>query len=100
MSNLFYKLGIYDEVYSYCLNNGECKELEQFIATSAKYSFRYAKRVIMDRFEYGEESIATKAWYAYFYAKGVIGGRFEFAEGVIASNKEINLMYQNFLESL
>lgn len=61
-------------------------EIEALIATSAQYSYYYAKDVIKGRWEPGEAAIATSAQYSYCYAEYVIKGRFELGEAAIATS--------------
>ena len=84
--------------YEYCVVHGECMELEPVIATSARYSYLYAKNVIGGRFEKGEDAIATDAYYSYLYALHIIDGRFEKGEKAIASVKLYKGLYTELLK--
>lgn len=53
--SIFVELDIYREVYYYCLNNGESKELEYIVATHARWSYNHALDVIEGRFKLAED---------------------------------------------
>ena len=65
------------------LSKGKRKKLEQIIAKSAEYSFKYARDIIRDRFELGEDVVSNDGEWGYFYAKQIIEGRWEEAEPAI-----------------
>ena len=67
-------------------------EVEDMIATSSEYSFRYAK-TLARRFELGEEVIATDANFSFKYARYVIEGRFEKGEAVISQSANYSFKY-------
>lgn len=67
MKGLFKELRIYLEVNNYCELQGECKELEQLIATNCAYSYNYAQYIINKRFKLGEELIMSYELYKIMY---------------------------------
>ncbi|NIO44988.1 MAG: hypothetical protein GTN36_05555, partial [Candidatus Aenigmarchaeota archaeon] len=63
------------------------------------YSYNYAKDVIKDRFEKGEEAISKNAQYSYYYAEDVIKDRWEKGEEAILKSIWKN-DYKEFLKGL
>jgi hypothetical protein len=74
---------------------------EDAIATSAKYSYKYAFDVLKNRFPKGEDAIATDAEYSYDYARRVLKPLgikgFPKGEGAIATDAGHSYWYAEFV---
>lgn len=62
-------------------------EAEDIIATSAEFSYSYAKFVLSGRFEKGEKAISENVDYSMLYSKFVLDERFPMAEKLILKSK-------------
>ena len=68
--------------------------LERVIATSAAYSYMYARHVLKGQFPAGEPAIATNAGLSYEYARYCLKGKpFPLAEPAIAEDAMYSCMY-------
>ena len=72
---------------------------EKAIATSAVYSYVYAKNVIKGRWPEGEKAIATSSYYSQGYA-AMIKKRFKLGEPAIlaSSDTSINAYWHNYVK--
>lgn len=100
MKSLFYNIHIHDQIYRYCIDHGECRELEQMIATNVGVSYLYAKDVIDRRFGFGEGLICNNTIFAYNYSANVVKDRWPKGEYAINKDQFFRKLYGQFLESL
>jgi hypothetical protein len=77
--------------YWYSLN--ELKKREQYIATSARYSYLYAEKILKGPFKLGETAISENAQTSYLYAKHVLKGPFKAGEHAISENAHTSNRY-------
>jgi len=73
-------------------------EAEPKIATDVYQSYRYAKKVLKDRFPLGEPVIAKDTEWSYKYARDVLNDRFPLGEPAIAIDQRIQCKYLDFLK--
>lgn len=90
-------VSIIDVIDNYAINI--CK-LAALRKPTAHECYVYAKSILEDRFELGEDIIATSARYSYMYAKYILKGRFELGEEVIKTDVKVFELYNKFLDSL
>jgi hypothetical protein len=79
--------------------NEKSFELEQEIAKSAHFSYVFACE-INERFGYGEIAISKSAKYSLMYAKNVLNDRFERGEETILKDKKMAFKYCSFLQNI
>lgn len=72
--------------------------LEQIIAKSSYYSYKYALYVIKEPFSLGESAIATNAEDSYYYAKHVLRARFPLGESVIMNDPYYSYWYTDIIK--
>ena len=87
------------EAYNMAKDNPELRpQLERVIATSARYSYGYARYYLKGKpFPLGEPAIATDAGWSYEYAFNVIERRFPLGEPAIATNRQIAVAYNHYV---
>ena len=85
------------EAYNMAKDNPELRpQLERVIATSARYSYGYARYYLKGKpFPLGEPAIATSAEYSYYYALDVLKGHFPAGEPAIATDRYYASMYND-----
>jgi hypothetical protein len=89
-----------DRAYEICYKeNKRIRELEDIIASSSYYSYKYSFNIIKGRFEEGEKIISTADNWSYGYAKHVIKGPFYLGHPIIF-NSECKHAYIDFLKSI
>ena len=83
-----YVLDVFWEKYLEKYRDGpkELKKREKYIATDAKYSYRYARSVLKGPFPAGEEAISKDPDYAYWYAEDVLAAPFPAGELAISKD--------------
>ena len=76
------------EAYDMSYSNPKLRpKLERVIATSAEFSYWYARHVLKRKpFPAGEPAIATSAEYSYYYAIDVLQRRFPAGEPALATD--------------
>jgi hypothetical protein len=89
-------------IYKYAKNivKGKLNEREEdIIATSAYYSYRYARDILKGPFPKGENIIANSPFHAYVYAEVVLKDRFKKGEEAIINGPYIT-EYLSFLKRI
>ena len=74
----------------------ELKKYEHVIATSSKFSFKYASEVLKGPFKLGEPAIAKiakNAKHAYYYSIFILNGPFKLGEPAIATSSAESYFY-------
>ena len=82
------------------LPKDELSACEKSVASVAKYSYLYAKKVLYGRFPAGEVAISKRPFYSLMYAKLVIKGRWKMGEEAIHRDEFLTKQYATFLKSI
>ena len=64
-------------------------ELEDIIATDAKFAYGYANEILHDEFPKGEEALAQNAMYTYYYASVVLDEKFPKGEANLQKDRSV-----------
>ena len=68
-------------------------ELEKIISTDSYYSYRYARDIIKEPFELGEDVISKDPQLSHCYARDIIGGPWKRGEDIISKDAERSYRY-------
>jgi hypothetical protein len=89
-----------EEAYEICYEeNKRIPELENIIASSSYYSYKYARDVLKNRFKEGEKEISTAGNWSFGYAKNIIKAPFPLGHPAIF-NSEWKNEYLGFLKEI
>ena len=87
-----------DELKAKVANSNDIKYIKNlivnFVIKDAKLSYKYARDVLKDGFELGEEVISKNVYYSYLYAKNILKGRFKLGEDAISKDTYYKKEYE------